>query len=57
MDRILHMSTCGMMIRMTTWAGGAVLWEGSSILVNKIRVSMTISALSCMGCMKHSVND
>ncbi len=40
MDRILHMRTYGMKIRMTTKAGGTVSWEGSSILVNKIKFSM-----------------
>ena len=40
MDRILHMRTYGMKIRMTTKAGGTVPWEGSSILVNKHKFSM-----------------
>ena len=40
MDRILHMRTYGMKIRMTTKAGGTVSWEGESILVNKIKFDM-----------------
>ena len=40
MDRILHMRTYGLKIRMTTKAGGTVSWEGDSILVNKIKFNM-----------------
>ena len=34
------MRTYGLKIRMTTKAGGTVLWEGDSILVNKIKFDM-----------------
>ena len=40
MDRILHMRTYGIKIRMTTKADRTVSWEGGSILVNKIKFSM-----------------
>ena len=40
MDRILHMRTYGLKIRMVTKASGTVSWEGNNILVNKIKFAV-----------------
>jgi hypothetical protein len=39
-DRMLHMRTYGMKIRIKTKADSTVLWKGDNILVNNIKFSM-----------------